>query len=777
MERLQKTQRRFSNPMIHRTISLILCLITFFSNAALAQNDKVATHNHVVSNKHILLLNSYNKGYTWTDNEVQAIEEGFANDTSTILRIEYMDTKMINTKDHFSLLKQLFEHKYENIKFDVIIATDDDALKFLRQYRETLFPGTPVVFAGINNFDITKIAGLDKVTGVNEQADFSANLELILQLQPKTKDIYVIADQLTAGKLILKEFNSSAAPFQDRLNFHYLIGLGMADVQDKVSKLPSDAVVFYLTFFRDGNGVGFSPWEAIPLISESASVPLYGQVDYMMGKGILGGKVKSSYYQGQVAAELAKRILDGENASEIPIVLDSPNYYMFDYEQMQRFGIEDMHLPKDAIVINEPQTFYYKYKTLIWTVTGVIATLLLFIFVLLVNIQKRKRAQKGLQDIIEAMASVLEQDSLSKIREALVDVIHRVIFLGKPIDEIAFFNYTGKLKDFEPENLAPLSGEKDDHQEKLIRQAIEHESCLTSSHECVALFKNANIPANVAYMKGQRRFDDMDQDLLEILTNNVSMAMESLEKNKIQQSLETARKIQLSMLPHDFREVSEPFGVDIHANLIAAKEVGGDLYDCFAIDDDHLCLTVGDVSDKGVPAALFMAMAKTLIRAHAFHSQNPHEILHKVNNELIRENDQCMFVTLFLAIYNHKEGTLAYANGGHNPPCIIKADGTFSWLPLETGVALGIMDDMAFTPQELKLNSGDGLFIYTDGVTEATSPKSELFGEERLKTLLEQHTDLSAEPLTAKVIDEVFEFSAEAGQADDITVMFIRRQG
>lgn len=761
--------------MIIRTSSMILLLIVFISGAAWAQQDTLPEHNQLVSNKHVLLLNSYNKGYTWTDNEVQAIEEAFANDTSTILHIEYMDTKMINTKDHFALLKQLFEHKYDKIKFDVVIATDDDALKFLRQYRETLFPDSPVVFAGINNFNPSKITGLDNITGVNEQADFMANLELILRLQPNTKDVYVIADQLTAGKLILKEFNTSAASFNNRLQFHYLTGLGMADVQDRVAKLGSNAVVFYLTFFRDGNGVGFSPWEAIPLISESASVPLYGQVDYMLGKGILGGKVKSSYYQGRIAAQLAKRILAGESAADIPIVMESPNNYMFDYQQMMRFGISVDALPQDATVINEPQTFYYKYKTLIWTVAAVIAILLLFIFILLVNIQKRKRAQKGLQDIIEAMSSVLEQDSLSKIREALVDVIHRVIFLGKPIDEVAFFNYSGKLKDYEPENLATLSGSKNPHQESLIKQAIEHQGCLATHHECVALFKNANIPANVAYLKGRRRFDDMDENLLEILTNNVSMAMESLEKNKIQQSLETARKIQLSMLPHDFREVSEPFGVDIHANLIAAKEVGGDLYDCFAIDQEHLCIAVGDVSGKGVPAALFMAMAKTLIRAHALHSQNPHEILHKVNTDLNRDNDQCMFVTVFLAVYNHKDGSLAYANGGHNPPCIVKADGECTWLPLEAGVALGVMEGMAFTLQSLQLQPGDGLFIYTDGVTEATSPNFELFGEARLQALLQQHYAGDAESVTTKVIDEVFDFSAEAGQADDITVMHIVR--
>ncbi len=728
----------------------------------------------------ILLLNSYNKGYTWTDNEVAAIEGAFPKETNIVLRVEYMDAKWLNNKEYFSLLEQLFAYKYKNTTFDVIIATDDDALKFLRQYHQALFPGTPVVFAGINNFNESKIAGFDNVTGVNEQADFSSNLELILQIQPATKNVYVISDDLTAGRLIRKEFNASAIDYRNRLQFHHLTNLSMLEIQNIVAKLGPDAVVFYLTFFRDGAGENFSPWEAITMISRSASVPLYGQVDYMLGKGLLGGRMKSSSYQGEAAAKLAHRVLSGEAASDIPIIMEGSNHYMFDYNQLLRFDIPVAALPQSSIIINEPQHFYYKYKVLIWTVLTVIALLLGFIFILLFNIRKRKRAQKGLRDIIGAIGSVLVQGSPDNIREALTNIIHQAIFLEKEITQTKFFSYSGTMKQFEPDLLVPLLPHEEEvpHEasERLIRQSIEQDNCMVHGNECVALFKSSSIPGNVIYLKGKRYLDDMDRDLLEILTNNVSMAMESLEKNKIQESLETARKIQQSMLPHDFDAVTAPFSIDIHAHLIAAKEVGGDFYDIFAIDEEHLCLSVGDVSGKGIPAALFMAMAKTLIRSDAEHELEPEKILSSVNNNLFRGNEQCMFVTLFLAIFNCKTGVLKCANGGHNPPALMAADGSVSWLQLEKGLALGVMEDIEYLSQSITLRSGEGLFVYTDGVTEAMNTDSELFETARLHDLLLKNSHLNAEALITRVLEEVDTFSRGAGQADDITVLFIRNE-
>jgi hypothetical protein len=176
----------------------------------------------------------------------------------------------------------------------------------------------------------------------------------------------------------------------------------------------------------------------------------------MLGKGVLGGKVKTSYYQGQAAAALASRIIAGELAECIPIVMESPNMYMFDYEQMQRFGIPKRALPKESIIINEPETFFYRYKGLIAIVSLIFIVLLGFIFILLFNIRTRKRAQKGLQDILIAMSSVLELDSAAAIKEELIEIINRIIFLDRAVDQVRFYNYYGKLREYDATRLIPL---------------------------------------------------------------------------------------------------------------------------------------------------------------------------------------------------------------------------------------------------------------------------------------------------------------------------------
>ncbi|WP_200284835.1 ABC transporter substrate binding protein [Rhabdochromatium marinum] len=732
-----------------------------------------------VGKQRVLVLNSYNIGYAWTDNEVRAIQDVFANNPDVVLHLEFMDTKLSNSAGHFANLARLLRRKFRDVSFDVIIATDDDALDFLRDYGAELFAEVPIVFAGINNFKLSKIQGLTKVTGVNEEADFHDNIELIARLIPEVKHIYVIADNLTAGRMIRREFDRAAQDFQSRFRFHYFTGLDMAELSAKLTQLSDDSVVFYLTFFQDAAGHHFAPQEAIPLISNSSPVPVFGQVDYMIGEGVLGGKVKSAYYQGRVVAQIAQRILNGEKAECIPIIMDSPNSFMFDYEQLRRFHINFSELPQDSIILNQPETFFYKYRTLIGIVLSVFVVLIGFILILLFNIRQRKRAQQGLQDILVAMGSVLELHSAAEIKEKLISIINRIIFLEQRIDCVAVYNYTGPLHHYKPQELIPLtttqpadSGSAAD--DSLIRRAVEKGGSLVSGNQCVALFRTRGLVGNLVHLSGRRRFEDIDQDLLEILTSNVSMAIEQLEKSKLQESLETARQIQLSMLPHAFSTVTGPFGIDLHAHLLPAKEVGGDLYDFFAIDETHLCIAVGDVADKGIPAALFMAVAKTLIRAKAEPGLGPEIILNKVNAELVRDNEQCLFVTLFLGIFEPTNGLLHYVNAGHNPPYHIDRNGQPVALTGRSGPALGVIEGATYRPHQLHLQPGETLFIYTDGVTEAADASQQLYGEERLEQLLSSLNGASAEVIDTTLMDRLHQFAQGASQADDITVLTMR---
>ena len=222
-------------------------------------------------------------------------------------------------------------------------------------------------------------------------------------------------------------------------------------------------------------------------------------------------------------------------------------------------------------------------------------------------------------------------------------------------------------------------------------------------------------------------------------------------------------------------DVCNPYGTDLHAMVKPAKEVGGDLYDFFAIDRDQLCVLVGDVSDKGVPAALFMVMAKTLIRSATESHSEPDEILAKVNDQLCRDNDMSMFVTVFLAVFNRVTGALTFANGGHNPPYIVRREGDVELLDVEDGIALGVMEGMAFERQTTRLDTGDALFVYSDGITEAMNVNGEMFGEQRLGEVLDGLGAQDAASLIQGVLEKTQAFTEGAAQSDDITLLCLRR--
>jgi len=240
----------------------------------------------------------------------------------------------------------------------------------------------------------------------------------------------------------------------------------------------------------------------------------------------------------------------------------------------------------------------------------------------------------------------------------------------------------------------------------------------------------------------------------------------------LQRELGIAHDMQLSILPKRFPPRPE---VDIHGSMRPAKEVGGDFYDFFPIDADRIGLVVADVSGKGVPAAFFMAIARTLLKATALFGEPPGTCLAKLNDLLCETNDQELFVTVFYGLYHVRDGRLVYANGGHNPPQCLRADGTVEALPLTGGTALAVLEDLPYAEAEVVLAPGEGLFLYTDGVTEAFNPQGQEFGEARLTKLLAGLGDLDAVTLNARVMEAVAAFAQDEPQADDITCVSLRR--
>ena len=246
-----------------------------------------------------------------------------------------------------------------------------------------------------------------------------------------------------------------------------------------------------------------------------------------------------------------------------------------------------------------------------------------------------------------------------------------------------------------------------------------------------------------------------------------------LEKQRIEQSLKLAQEIQTAMLPRRFPARPE---LDLSARVSPARMVGGDLYD-FLLEGDQLWFLVGDVSGKGVSSALFMAMTKTLFRAHLQNAASPAEVLGRVNRELSDDNERAMFVTVFLGRLHLLTGELVFANGGHNAPYRLSAGGVVTPLTGGQGAALGILESYAYETASVTLERGEALFLCTDGVTEALDPRGEQFSDERLEDHLRAATDAPAEEVVGRTFAAVRAFADTAPASDDITVMVMRYRG
>lgn len=259
----------------------------------------------------------------------------------------------------------------------------------------------------------------------------------------------------------------------------------------------------------------------------------------------------------------------------------------------------------------------------------------------------------------------------------------------------------------------------------------------------------------------------------EIRTYISEVAAVTAEKERIGAELNVATDIQSNMLPRIFPPFPEKKEFDIYATMNPAKEVGGDFYDFFLVDDDHLALVMADVSGKGVPAALFMVIAKTLIKNQAQSGSSPKEVLEIVNNQLCENNEADMFVTTWFGIYETSTQTMRAANAGHEFPAIRRKGGEFELYKDPHGLVLAYVEDFSYKEYEFKLAPGDTLFLYTDGVAEATNSSEELYGTDRMLSALNKSADNGADShqLLKDVRKDIDDFVKEASQFDDITML------
>jgi len=330
--------------------------------------------------RNVLVLHSYHQGLNWTDRISAGIESQLRPLSGTIeLHYEYLDTKRNAGDDYFERMAEFerFKVARTQIEFEVIISSDDNALRFLLEYGDELYPGVPVVFCGVNNYSPELLEGTDHITGVLETIDFAGTLSLMSRLHPDRDRVLVMVDATTTGHAVRRNFSRFAHVFADRLTCEIYQDFSLSEVADHVAELGSDTMIYLLTFNRDRHGRFISYLDGIRLIHGASKVPIYGSWEFYFGNGIVGGVITSGFHQGETAAGMALEILDGKSVSEIPVAHRGPNHPMFDHDEMARFGIDPSLLPENAVVINEPPDFMERHRTMFIGVMGLLLLVIL----------------------------------------------------------------------------------------------------------------------------------------------------------------------------------------------------------------------------------------------------------------------------------------------------------------------------------------------------------------------------------------------------------------
>jgi diguanylate cyclase (GGDEF)-like protein len=361
--------------------------------------------------ENVLILNSYHQGFAWTQEETEGIMDKLKERGNNIsFFVEYMDWKNHNSEENLTYLYDYYKYKYQAQNIDIILATDDTALKFALEYRKEMFSDAPVVFCGINREGVKTIAeGHDRVSGVIEVIDPTDTLKIAKSINPGITTVYLLNDNSESGKStgqIMKEKIKEYDPGMRIIEWNHLT---FAEVKRSAEEVPQGGIILLGTYFRDAGdnylGIDYVTRE----ISMVSSVPVYSVYDFGLNNGIVGGALLSGRRQGEGAAEIAIRILEGADPNQIPADPADSARIVFDYHQLQRFGISASVLPENSEILNKPFSFYETYRTLVLSVAAAFLVLILFVSILLFYIRMIRKMKNNLAESHEELTQLYEE--------------------------------------------------------------------------------------------------------------------------------------------------------------------------------------------------------------------------------------------------------------------------------------------------------------------------------------------------------------------------------
>jgi len=382
---------------------LLLLFTTLFSN-----EEKV---------KHILLLNSYNQSMVWVTNITKSVYDILEpTKNNYIIHTENMDTKRVYNQVYLNQLKEIYKNKYKNIKFDLILSSDNNAFDFLRKNRNELFGNIPVSFSGVNFFKDSDLTGYKNYTGITEEFDVVGTLDIALKLKPNTKEVYIINDFLKTGIAWKNTMKERLKNFNKNVKITYSKNLTIEQLKSKLDSLSSDTIVLLGAYFKDKEGAFFTYQKMGEILSTHSKVPVFCLLEFNLKNGVIGGSVISGYYQGEAMSKIAKKILAGTDVSKLPVQKQGATKLIFNYNELLKHKIDINNLPFSSVITNQPKSYFKTHKFLILTSLAIITLLVVIIVILLINIKQKKRAQKVLK---------ASKEEIKNLNKSLENKIHK----------------------------------------------------------------------------------------------------------------------------------------------------------------------------------------------------------------------------------------------------------------------------------------------------------------------------------------------------------------
>ncbi len=348
--------------------------------------------------RNVLVLHSSHRGYGWTDSIMEGVEGVMeaameAAPENIELWVEYLDASRLHSDSFARQLSIFYQRKYAKLKFDVIITSDRKALEFLLNNQESIAPGVPVVFSTVSDLGENFAERHPNVTGVSESADFVSTLDLAFTLHPDIEHIVFVSPGIRSRHLI----EPMVADYRPELELSIWHYESLEEIEHALSLLPKNAVLVPVGEPVTVGGVAMPMNKFVAWMAARTDAPIYTVWDFALGHGIVGGYMVSGFTQGKMVAEIALKILRGETTEQIPTTTRSPSRYMFDYEQLRRFDVDEDLLPPDGVIINKPATLYGEYKRAVWLALAIFAVLSTAILALGINVERRKRAETSLR--------------------------------------------------------------------------------------------------------------------------------------------------------------------------------------------------------------------------------------------------------------------------------------------------------------------------------------------------------------------------------------------